>query len=424
MGVILKKMYPKVVSANCRHTLHFHLDGDVADSIPEVKIQPMEMHAVTHAPAYASSDETRYSWASLDRKGEGLYTAEYTFFGEQRYSVQLRLGEDVFYSGYLYAVDSDLAALRPYKGDTHLHTNCSDGWEPPFVTACAYRAAGYDFIAVTDHGRYYPSVDTRAELAALTDRFHVMLGEEVHPKGGSYFHIISLDARYSVSEILEQQPDYVAAEVDRILASRDLSALPDPWAAAFRIFVAAEIRRAGGVAVMAHPFWECGNEYNYQTAEFLYHWRSGDFDALELLAGNDGDGNGNNLQELLWNDLRAEGYRIPIVGASDAHVPRARCEFDHFNRQFTLVFATGYEDLRDGITQQRAVAVQRQDDRHFRCIGPYRYAKYARFLLREYYGPVTPLAAVHAAALEQRDGAAIATAEAALAAFERQFYEV
>ncbi len=423
MGVQVNEAYPKVVSANRRHTLCFRLSGDVS-GIPEVKVQPMEIHAVDHAPNYTSHDSARYPWISLTCQGDDLYTANVDFAGEQRYSVKLRLGEDVFYSGYAYAVDPDLAVLRPYKGDTHLHTNRSDGWDEPFDVAVAYRAAGYDFIAVTDHGRYYPWQELAAELAPLTKDFYIMPGEEVHPKGGSYFHIVALNARHHITEVFEQRPEEAEAAIQHILDTRDLSCLPDPYAAAMRIFIASEIRKAGGVAVMAHPFWESGDEYNYQMVEFLYHLRQGDFDALELLAGCDDTGNGNNLQELLWHDLRAEGVRIPVVGCSDAHVARCLCDYDHFSRQFTLVFAAGHEDLTTAIIDHRSVAVDRRDDKHFRCVGDYRYAKYARFLMAEYYPAFTALCERHAAVLKARDTAALAAVEEEITAYRERFHSV
>lgn len=423
MGVQVNDAYPKVVAANRCHTLCFRLSGDLPAEV-EIKVQPMEIYAVSHAPDYSSHDTTRYAWMPLVCQGDNLYTAVIDFAEEQRYSVRLRLGEDVFYQGYVYAVAPDLAALRPYKGDTHLHTNRSDGWDEPFDVACAYRAAGYDFIAVTDHGRYYPWQELAAELAPLTRDFYVMPGEEVHPKGGSYFHIISLNANRHVTEVFEQRPEEANTAIQQILDTRDLSHLPDPYAAGMRIFIASEIRKAGGVAVMAHPFWECGDEYNYQTEEYRYHLRQGDFDALELLAGCDDTGNGNNLQELLWHDLRAEGVRIPVVGCSDAHVARCRCDYDHFSRQFTLIFAAGHNDLAQAILDHRSVAVDRQDDKHFRCIGDYRYAKYARFLMAEYYPAFTALCQRHAAALKDRDTAALAAVEADITDYREKFYEV
>ncbi len=425
MGIQVNEIYPRVVAANRRHTLCFRLSGDgLTAGDLQVKLMPMESYAVSHAPDYWSHHSDRYEWADLTACGDGVYSADLDFAGEQRYAVKLRMGEDIFYSGYVYAIEEDLASLRPYKGDTHLHTNRSDGKDSPFDAACAYRTAGYDFMAVTDHGRYAPSVELSAELAPLTDRFYVMPGEEVHPKGGSYFHIVSLGANRHITETFEQHPEEAEAGIRHILDTRDLSCLPDPRAAAIRIFIASRIRSAGGVAVLTHPFWETDGEYNMQTVECIYHMRHGDFDTLEVLGGNDDTGNGNNLLEMLWQEQKAEGVRMPVVGSSDCHNVNVWCDYDHFGFQFTLVFAAGHSDLLAAIREGRTVAVDRRSDKHFRCVGDYRYAKYARFLMAEYYPAYTALCAAHAEALKARDTAALATAETAIADYQEKFYAV
>lgn len=422
MGFCISDVYPKVVASHSRQTLYFRLEGEVA--APVARLTPMETYAVSHYPDYWSHHADRYLWVPLTPCGDGLWCADFDFAEEQRYCVKCQVGEETSWPAYLYAVDPDLALLRPYKGDTHLHTNRSDGKGEPFEVACNYRAAGYDFIAVTDHGRYYPSDELQAQMGILTDRFYVMHGEEVHPKGGSYFHIISLNAKRHVSAIFEERPDYVKAEIERIVAQNDFSALPDPYAAAYRIFIAEEIRRAGGFAVLAHPFWETDGEYNYQPVECRYHIRAGHFDALELFGGNDGTGNGNNLLELVYHDLRAEGCRIPIVGSSDAHTTVHCGDYDHFSKQFSLIFATGYDDLLTAVSEGRSVAVRRESDKHFRCVGDFRFAKYARFIMAEYYPYYTTLCAAHAAALAERSEAALTETEAAITAFQEKFYAV
>lgn len=422
MGFCISDAYPKVVASHSRQTLYFRLDGEV--ETPVARLVPMEVFTVSHYPDYWSHHGDRYPWVPLTDCGNGLWCAEFDFTAEQRYCAKVKVGEQVSWGCYFYAVDPDLASLRPYKGDTHLHTNRSDGSGEPFEVACAYRAAGYDFIAVTDHGRYYPSDELQAEMGILTDRFYIMHGEEVHPKGGSYFHIVSLNADRHVTEVFEQRPDYAKAEIDRILAERDLSECVDPTAAAIRLFIVDEIHRAGGFAVLAHPFWETDGEYNYQTAECLYHIRKGHFDALELLGGNDDTGNGNNLLELVYHDLRAEGCRIPVVGSSDAHSFVIKGDWDQFSRQFSICFATGYDDLLTAVSDGRSVAVRRESDKHFRCLGDYRYAKYARFIMAEYYPYYTTLCAAHAAALAARDEAALTRTEAAVTAYQEKFYAV
>lgn len=422
MGFSITELYPKVVASHSRQTLYFRLDG--ITEIPKARLLPMEIYAVSHYPDYWSHHADRYPWVALTPCGDGLFCADFDFAEEQRYCVKCKAGEEISWSYYLYAVDPDLAALRPYKGDTHLHTCRSDGKGEPFEVACNYRAAGYDFIAVTDHGRYYPSDELQAEMGILTDRFYVMHGEEVHPKGGSYFHVVSLNANRHVSAVFEENPDYVKAQIERIVAQEDFSALPDPYAAAYRIFIAEEIRRAGGFAVLAHPFWETDQEYNYQPVECRYHIKNGHFDALELFGGNDGTGNGNNLLELVYHDLRAEGCRIPIVGSSDAHTTVNCGDYDHFSKQFSLIFATGYDNLLTAVSEGRSVAVRRESDKHFRCVGDYRYAKYARFIMAEYYPSYTALCAAHAEALSAHDEAALAATEKAIEAWQERFYRV
>lgn len=421
MGICVREIYPKVVAADSRRTIYFRIEGVDA---PQARLSPMETYAATHYPDYWSHHADRYPWVTLTPCGDDLWCADFDFAEEQRYGVKIKVGEEVSWSYYLYAVDADLGALRPFKGDTHVHTCRSDGKGEPFDVACAYRAAGYDFVAITDHGRYAPSVEAQEQMAALTDRFYVMRGEEVHPKGGSYFHIVSLNADRHVSVWFEENPDDVRGEIERIVAAENLSHLPDPYAAAYRILIPREIRRAGGFAVLAHPFWETDQEYNYQPDECRYHIREGHFDALELFGGNDDTGNGNNLLELVYHDLRAEGCRIPIVGSSDAHTTQPCCGYDHFSKQFSLIFAADYADLLTAVRDGRSVAVRRESDKHFRCVGDFRYAKYARFLMAEYYPYFTTLCAAHADALAQRDADAIATAEAAITAYQEKFYAV
>ena len=176
--------------------------------------------------------------------------------------------------------------------------------------------------------------------------------------------------------------------------------------------------------MLAHPFWETDQEYNYQPVECRYHLRHNHFDALELFGGNDDTGNGNNLLELVYHDLRAEGCRIPVVGSSDAHTTHLWCDYDHFSKQFSLIFATGYDDLLTAVADGRSVAVRRESDKHFRCVGDYRYAKYARFIMAEYYPAYTALCAAHADALGKRDVDAIHAAEKAIAAWQERFFQV
>ena len=415
----VKELYPRVFLINKKQTLFVRLDseGEVF-----VKIQPMEVYDVPHGIPCRLHEEYRYAYSALTSHGGGLYSFEYGFPADGKYSVKLKCGEELFYQGYLYAIDNALAALRPFKGETHCHSNRSDGVLYPAELMLRYLCAGFDFAALTDHHKYAPSVEVGEVMGGLTDIFTVFHGEEVHNKGMGYFHVVNFNGDSSVNEIIEND-DYVASEIDRIMSEREFPAGVNPYTAAYRIFVADHIKRAGGVSILAHPFWDAYGEYNMERRELEYHLENGVFDALEIFAGNDHDGNGDNLELALWADLRAQGARIPIVGASDSHNPDAKN--DRFNKNFTLVFARDISDVPNAIQNGKSVAVKRRSDTDFFVIGEYSLVAYARFLLREMYPTYAELAS--RVATEIKDGKLtrsemVATLEAEALDFRRRFF--
>ena len=66
------------------------------------------------------------------------------------------------------------------KGNIHTHSNRSDGALPPEEVARRYRAAGYDFLSLTDH--FLPGFDfPLTDISALRDEtFTPILGAELH----------------------------------------------------------------------------------------------------------------------------------------------------------------------------------------------------------------------------------------------------
>ncbi len=254
-------------------------------------------------------------------------------------------------------------------------------------------------IAITDHHKYAPSIEGRDYFSKITSKFILFPGEEVHNRDMGYFHIINLGGNHSVNEIIETEKEYLEKELKKIKECATFPDNVDKDACAYRIFVANEIKRCGGVAIMAHPFWDAYGEYNMQTSDFIYHWQNGSFDALELLAGCDSCGNGDNLQVALYTDMRADGYSIPVVGASDSHSTTR--ESSLFNKHFSLIFAEGDSDILTAIKSGRSVAVNRRADTDFFAFGSFRLVKYSGFLLNEYYPAYTSLAKKHSEALSR-----------------------
>jgi predicted metal-dependent phosphoesterase TrpH len=279
-------------------------------------------------------------------------------------------------------------------------------------------------MCLTDHHRYAPSLEARDAVRPLTDAFTVFPGEEVHNGDMGYVHIVNLAGAHSVNEIIETRPDYVRERIAALLAEADLPAGVDPATAGMRLFITEEIRRAGGLAVLAHPFWNTGGEYSIETPEMVYLLKRGSFDAIELLASDDRDGNGDNLQVALYYQLREEeGIRTPVLGASDRHNPEN--PHGYFNRHFSLVFAGEASAIPDAVRRGMSVAVNRQSDTDFFVFGNYRLVKYARFLLSTFWPLYLPLCAAHADAMAAAAGErteAIVAAEEAIAALRADFF--
>ena len=69
---------------------------------------------------------------------------------------------------------------RFWRGNLHTHSNLSDGARPLGATIDAYKAAGYDFVQLSEHfvARYrWPIADTRDWRS---NNFTTIIGAELH----------------------------------------------------------------------------------------------------------------------------------------------------------------------------------------------------------------------------------------------------
>ncbi|GAA2215276.1 hypothetical protein GCM10009850_107430 [Nonomuraea monospora] len=179
-----------------------------------------------------------------------------------------------------------------YRGDCHVHSYLSKGADlTPAQLAAEARAAGLDFIAVTEHNT--PSAwDDWAALAG--DDLLVIPGQEVTTYTG---HWLALGV--SPGEVVEWRYGVRDDAVDRHLA---------------------QVRRSGGLCVAAHP------HAPYPSGVFTYPFHG--FDTVEVWNGlwaSDLPWNADNEAALaewgrgLAHDLHRGSWR-PAMGNSDAHL--------------------------------------------------------------------------------------------------------
>jgi hypothetical protein len=109
------------------------------------------------------------------------------------------------------------------------------------------------------------------------------------------------------------------------------------------------------------------------------------YDALEVLGGfHLYESESNVLQVARYHELRTQGKRIPIVGASDSH----GCENGQlFGWYYTIVFSPTLDlpDLITSIKDCYSVAVEALPHEMVRAFGPFRLVNFAQFLLREVF---------------------------------------
>jgi hypothetical protein len=371
-----------------------------ADRKATVRIRPLFDHCrfddkAEYVVAYYPSEEfaLRSGWPAKARMTlkptRGVLRVPLYFEGEQEHVllVERVAGEQRKQLGEfrLYSLEADLFARRPYKGDFHIHSCCSDGVESPAYVAGACRRIGMDFMAVTDHRRYAPSLEAQRAYSRLSVDLRIYPGEEVHPPDNPV-HIVNFGGGFSLSEFFARKEKTYRREVKAI--QQRLGPLPagvDPYQYASCLWCFDRIREAGGLGVFCHPYWFTDRRYTPSGALTTHLFATQPYDAFELIGGYELHAvDSNTLQVARYHDERAAGRRIPIVGASDAHGCEAA---QFFGWYYTVVFSpsTDLPDIIESVKGLHSVAVEVLPGAAARAYGPFRLVKYALFLLREVF---------------------------------------
>lgn len=169
------------------------------------------------------------------------------------------------------------------KGNLHAHTAESDGVLSPRQTAYLYRRSGYDFLAITDHGRL-------TDVSGLQEEGLTLLpGEELSvglSEAGTTFHVVGINIREPV----------------RV---QDGSADDDPQT------VVDEITAQAGVALVCHPYWS-----SLTVNDLL---RLNGYVGIEVFNSSCFLSVGRGYSLVHWDDLLVRGRRVYGFATDDAH---------------------------------------------------------------------------------------------------------
>ena len=308
----------------------------------------------------------------------------------------------------LYALAEDMADRIPLRGDLHMHTCRSDGHGDPAVVCADYRMKGYDFIVVTDHSRYYPSLEAMRAYKDVKTALNILPGEEVHlPQ--TDVHIVNAGGLFYINGLFDYLRNYIETngdidarrfddtitppdivtdeqynrELDAIEASlTDVPADVNKRWYAVCVWAFDKIREAGGLGIFAHPYW-ISDMWQIHEPFTQYMLANKPFDAFEVLGGENYYQQ-NGFQTAIYYDEYRRGNVLPIVGSTDSHNSTEN------NRNAaicsTIVFAHKNEraDILQSIKDKYSVAVD-TISAEYRLVGEHRFQKYACYLMENFY---------------------------------------
>ncbi|MCX7044010.1 MAG: CehA/McbA family metallohydrolase [Candidatus Sumerlaeota bacterium] len=183
-------------------------------------------------------------------------------------------------------------AAEWFKGNTHTHTNLSDGDSSPAVAVKWYKDHGYQFVVITDHNKAGDGGGMQAKFGEA-GRFLVISGEEV-------------------TCAVEKKPVHLNA----INCAERIAPINDATIASALQKNVDAIRSAGAIPTINHPNfrWAFGSaEMENVKSVGLF-----EFQNKHPTVNNAGRA-GNPGTEEIWDTLLSKGMKIYGVASDDAH---------------------------------------------------------------------------------------------------------
>jgi len=398
-------IYPKVFLGDRETTVTIKPLGSHAEFTAE-KVYAVEIFKVSESNPRHYPERGGRSEREVTPEDDGTLRITAFFEGEGEHFINVYIDEDkiIRHTFSVYSLNSDMAGRVPLRGDLHVHTCRSDGKESPDIVCANYRAHGYDFTVISDHHRYYPSLEAKMVIDGISD-LTVVQGEEVHLPLNDV-HYVNFGGSYSINALITPSknaekagnapewrsldgvaPDTMTRdEFERMIRERAKS-VPrenesERLSYAVLEWIYGHIKKNGGLGIFPHPYWLCQMmQLPEDYTEFIY--KNAPFDAFEVLGGESYYQH-NGFQTALYYDMKAKGVAPPIVGSTDTHGST-----EHNRNALicsTIVFAKANTDreIISAIKEKYSVAVD-SISTEYRLVGDFRWVKFGSFLLENYF---------------------------------------
>ena len=372
-----------------------------ADKTYTVKVLKVEQ-ALPHIYTERSGRTT----LSIAPDADGCIRATAYFEGEGEHTVTVWDGDRLVVSMSVYSLLEDMKGRIPFRGDLHMHTCRSDGHDDPVNVVANYRGNGYDFTVISDHCRYYPSLEAIRRYGNISD-IAIIPGEEIHVPFNDV-HYVNFGGTYSINALVKGSPNEEMGGTELEWRSLDGNA-PEPMSYdefktlieeraesvplenrserlsyAVIEWIYSHMQKNGGLGIFPHPHWVlCQSRHvPEEYTEFIY--KNKPFDAFEVLGGESYFAQ-NGFQTALYYEMRRQGYDHPIVGSTDSHNSTAENNGKALICS-TIVFAheNERESLIAAVKDKYSVAVDTISS-EYRLVGDYRWIRYGCFLMENYF---------------------------------------
>jgi hypothetical protein len=239
-----------------------------------------------------------------------------------------------FCTFHIYALQPEMANLRPLRCDFHIHTTYSDGKSSPAEMVVRGRELGLDALAITDHNYYPASIEAIEFVRKSGLGITCFPGEEVT---SDTWHILSIGANGPIGyhDIGPDGPvSFTDGQDSYTTMQKNLEI----------------IHQRGGKAFLAHPYWIAGRRMHQPMEEYGRLLSEGGIEGIELLGDVPWE---ENLRSLVrYSELESKA-NLAILGNSDTHAATHT-----FGSYWTLVFSrsNSQEDIMAAILDHRSVA--------------------------------------------------------------------
>ncbi len=283
----------------------------------------------------------------------------------------------------VYALGADLYGLKPFKGDSHIHSTNSDGKNSPEEVALRCYEIGLDYQAISDHKVYSTSEDMKRKFSRFPTSMSFFNAEECHY---AHAHVQNFGGSQSLTDYVKNNKE----EFESLAAAAEKTLPADLPRALRRQVALAEaefelIRKLGGIAVFNHPFWEASvkkGKFTYLEERILGLIADRkNFDAYELVNSTCADI--ALARALCHYPMHCAGK--PVIGCSDAHSVNSQ------GTGYTVAFAKSrdFPAIKEAVLGGKSVAVDAYSSHGPKlqrlAFGDDRLVKFAYFLFDEYF---------------------------------------